>query len=232
MPVPAAPHAAGRATLAAGRAPAGRFMKARGKREARNPGFSTRRMRPGGARIGHLVRTSGHPAITRGRQSFLARLSVRPRFSTYGFVLFQHPDPPRFFDQTPGTTHRRRMAPRTSRLHGHHRAKRRMSAVGREFHARPCPSAAPAFQIGHDGRPRPRRESRIEQMDRRKRADVHAVRLADRLRGFSVSASHRVAVMEYIANQAEHHRRQSFQDEFVALLRRYEIDFEEKYVFG
>ena len=49
---------------------------------------------------------------------------------------------------------------------------------------------------------------------------------------FSVSASHRVAVMEYIANQAEHHRRQSFQDEFVALLRRYEIDFEEKYVFG
>ena len=41
-----------------------------------------------------------------------------------------------------------------------------------------------------------------------------------------------MAVMEYIANQAEHHRRQSFQDEFVALLRRYEIDFEEKYVFG
>ena len=35
----------------------------------------------------------------------------------------------------------------------------------------------------------------------------------------------------HIANQEEHHRKVSFQDEFRQLLRRYEIEFDERYVW-
>ena len=35
----------------------------------------------------------------------------------------------------------------------------------------------------------------------------------------------------YIANQEEHHRKISFQDEFRQLLKRYEIEFDERYVW-
>jgi putative transposase len=35
----------------------------------------------------------------------------------------------------------------------------------------------------------------------------------------------------YIANQREHHRRLSFQDEFRALLVKYEIEFDERYMW-
>ena len=39
------------------------------------------------------------------------------------------------------------------------------------------------------------------------------------------------AVREYIAGQEDHHRKLSFQDEFRQLLRRYEIEFDERYVW-
>jgi hypothetical protein len=39
------------------------------------------------------------------------------------------------------------------------------------------------------------------------------------------------AVRDYIAGQEEHHRKVSFQDEFRQLLRRYEIEFDERYVW-
>jgi hypothetical protein len=48
---------------------------------------------------------------------------------------------------------------------------------------------------------------------------------------FSVSQSNVEAVKSYIANQEEHHRRISFQDEFRALLRRHEREFDERYVW-
>ena len=48
---------------------------------------------------------------------------------------------------------------------------------------------------------------------------------------FSVSQSNAPQVKGYIANQEEHHRRMSFQDEFRALLRRHEIEFDERYVW-
>ena len=38
-------------------------------------------------------------------------------------------------------------------------------------------------------------------------------------------------VRDYIAGQEAHHRKASFQDEFRALLRRYEIAFDERYVW-
>ena len=48
---------------------------------------------------------------------------------------------------------------------------------------------------------------------------------------FSVSHSDVGRVARYIANQEEHHRKVSFQDEFRQLLSRYEIEFDERYVW-
>lgn len=48
---------------------------------------------------------------------------------------------------------------------------------------------------------------------------------------FSVSESQMPAVYEYIANQAEHHRKKTFEEEFLAILRKHQIDFDMQYVF-
>jgi REP element-mobilizing transposase RayT len=48
---------------------------------------------------------------------------------------------------------------------------------------------------------------------------------------FSIGQSQLEDLIRYIANQREHHRRITFQDEFRELLRRYEIDFDERYVW-
>jgi putative transposase len=48
---------------------------------------------------------------------------------------------------------------------------------------------------------------------------------------FSISQSNVEAVREYIRRQGEHHEKQSFQDEFREWLRRYEIEWDERYVW-
>jgi REP element-mobilizing transposase RayT len=48
---------------------------------------------------------------------------------------------------------------------------------------------------------------------------------------FSIGFSQIGAVREYIAGQEEHHREVSFQDEFRLLLKRYQIAFDERYVW-
>jgi putative transposase len=48
---------------------------------------------------------------------------------------------------------------------------------------------------------------------------------------FSIGFSQIETVRKYIAGQEEHHRKVSFQDEFRELLRRYEIEFDERYVW-
>jgi REP element-mobilizing transposase RayT len=48
---------------------------------------------------------------------------------------------------------------------------------------------------------------------------------------FSVSQSDADAVITYIRNQAQHHRKMSFQDEYRRLLERYRVAFDEKYVW-
>jgi REP element-mobilizing transposase RayT len=48
---------------------------------------------------------------------------------------------------------------------------------------------------------------------------------------FSVSQSNLDQVKEYIAHQEEHHRKMTFQDELRALLRKHEIEFDERYVW-
>ena len=49
---------------------------------------------------------------------------------------------------------------------------------------------------------------------------------------FSISPSHVDALKEYIQNQEEHHRTESFQDEFRRLLKKYGIEYDERYVWG
>lgn len=48
---------------------------------------------------------------------------------------------------------------------------------------------------------------------------------------FSVSPGHVELVREYIANQEEHHRTTTFQDEFRRLLTKYGLEWDEKYVW-
>jgi putative transposase len=49
---------------------------------------------------------------------------------------------------------------------------------------------------------------------------------------FSVSSSNVATVIRYIDNQEAHHRRLSFEDEFIALLKKHGIAYDPKYVFG
>ena len=48
---------------------------------------------------------------------------------------------------------------------------------------------------------------------------------------FSVSQSQLEIVTEYIAKQEEHHRKMSFQEEFVQLLRNHGVEFDERYLW-
>ena len=48
---------------------------------------------------------------------------------------------------------------------------------------------------------------------------------------FSISPSHRTALEVYIGNQAEHHRVVTFQEEYRRLLAKYEIQFDDSYVW-
>ena len=48
---------------------------------------------------------------------------------------------------------------------------------------------------------------------------------------FSYSHSQLSTVIRYIQNQQRHHRRRSFHDEYVALLDRFKVPFDERYIF-
>ena len=49
---------------------------------------------------------------------------------------------------------------------------------------------------------------------------------------FSVSKSVVPDVVDYIRNQREHHKKQSFEDEYIALLKLHGIEYDEKYLPG
>ena len=48
---------------------------------------------------------------------------------------------------------------------------------------------------------------------------------------FSVSASNLEQVKKYITNQEQHHRKMHFQDELRTLLRRYHVEWDERYIW-
>ena len=48
---------------------------------------------------------------------------------------------------------------------------------------------------------------------------------------FSVSKSREQAVKDYIAGQAEHHKKEDFRSELLRLLRAHGVEFDQRYVF-
>ena len=49
---------------------------------------------------------------------------------------------------------------------------------------------------------------------------------------FSVSKSNLAEVVGYIQHQREHHRKKSFQEEYLEFLRKHGIEYDERYVWG
>jgi REP element-mobilizing transposase RayT len=49
---------------------------------------------------------------------------------------------------------------------------------------------------------------------------------------FSVSASNVAAVEKYVFNQEQHHRKKTFQEEYLAFLKRHGVEFDPRYVFA
>ncbi|AOW09866.1 IS200/IS605 family transposase [Flavobacterium gilvum] len=48
---------------------------------------------------------------------------------------------------------------------------------------------------------------------------------------FSYSKSHLNNVIKYILNQEEHHKKQTFKEEYHSFLEKFEIEYDEKYLF-
>lgn len=48
---------------------------------------------------------------------------------------------------------------------------------------------------------------------------------------FSYSKSHIDAVVNYIYDQPTHHKKQTFREEYLSLMRKFEINYDEKYLF-
>ena len=48
---------------------------------------------------------------------------------------------------------------------------------------------------------------------------------------FTYSKSQIDSVVKYVLNQPEHHKKQSFRNEYLLLLKKFEIDYDEKYLF-
>ena len=49
---------------------------------------------------------------------------------------------------------------------------------------------------------------------------------------FTLGVSQRPRTIDYIKRQAEHHRKRSFEEEFLAFLKKHAIDYDPKYVLG
>jgi putative transposase len=56
--------------------------------------------------------------------------------------------------------------------------------------------------------------------------------MADGYGAFTVSVSAKDAVVAYIEKQMDHHRKQTFEDEYLALLAKHEIEYDPGYVFN
>lgn len=49
---------------------------------------------------------------------------------------------------------------------------------------------------------------------------------------FSISRSHLDKAVNYIHNQKAHHQKESLRDEYLRLLKKYEVEYDEKYIFN
>jgi REP element-mobilizing transposase RayT len=62
--------------------------------------------------------------------------------------------------------------------------------------------------------------------------DLHAFAWQEGYGAFTVSKSGLEAVVRYIQNQRTHHQKQSYQAEYLEFLRRHEVEYDERYVWG
>jgi putative transposase len=49
--------------------------------------------------------------------------------------------------------------------------------------------------------------------------------------GFTYSRSQRNDVIQYIINQEKHHKRKTFKEEYLEMLARFEVEYDERYIF-
>lgn len=49
---------------------------------------------------------------------------------------------------------------------------------------------------------------------------------------FAVSQSNKQAVIDYIDHQAEHHKKMTFQEEFLAFLKKHEVEYDPRWIWG
>jgi putative transposase len=49
---------------------------------------------------------------------------------------------------------------------------------------------------------------------------------------FSISPSHKNVVINYIANQAQHHKQTSFEEELENILKKYNVEYDQKYLWN
>jgi REP element-mobilizing transposase RayT len=62
--------------------------------------------------------------------------------------------------------------------------------------------------------------------------DMGAFAWQDGYGAFTISKSQLPDVIKYVTHQREHHRATTFQEEFLALLQRHGIEYDERYVWG
>ena len=48
---------------------------------------------------------------------------------------------------------------------------------------------------------------------------------------FSINPTETDNVIDYIQRQQEHHKHKSFQDEFIEFLKRYQVEYDERYIW-
>ncbi len=64
-----------------------------------------------------------------------------------------------------------------------------------------------------------------------KRYIVGKFRWQDGFGAFTYSKSHIDAVVKYVLNQPEHHKKQSFKEEYLLILEKFGVEYDVKYVF-
>jgi len=53
-----------------------------------------------------------------------------------------------------------------------------------------------------------------------------------RIKSFGVSASQMESLVKYIQNQESYHKKVSFQQEYIVLLKKHGVEYDPRYVFG
>lgn len=49
---------------------------------------------------------------------------------------------------------------------------------------------------------------------------------------FTVSISQKASTIAYIESQAEHHRKRTFEEEFIAFLKKHDVEYDLRYIWG